>query len=160
MSRGKAKPKRIIAPDPKFNSVMLARFINFVMQNGKKSVAQDIVYSAIETLGKKKDQDGFVVFKQGLEAICPNVEVRSRRVGGANYQVPMPVSGKRQKTLAFRWLIAAAQGRKGRGMADCLAQELLDALEGTGNAFKKKEDTHRMAEANKAFAHFARMGRR
>lgn len=160
MSRGNTNYKRVIAPDPKFNSVMLARFINFVMLDGKKTIAERIVYKAIETLGQKKDQDGFVVFKQGLDAISPQVEVRSRRVGGSNYQVPMPVSGERQKTLAFRWLIAAAKSKKGKGMADCIAQELLDALEGTGTAFKKKEDVHRMAEANKAFAHFARFGGR
>ncbi len=160
MARGKRIPKRVVAPDPKHGSILLARFINFVMQDGKKSVAQSIVYGTLDILEEKKKQNGLKVFEQGLEAIKPQVEVRSRRVGGANYQVPMPVSGDRQNALAFRWLVTAAKSRKGMSMAKRLSSELLDALEGTGGAFKKKEDTHRMAEANKAFAHFARFGRR
>lgn len=129
------------------------------MKNGKKTVAEQIVYNAIDILEKKKGQNGLEVFQQALDQIRPQVEVRSRRVGGANYQVPMPVSGDRQNTLAFRWLIAAAKARKGHSMDERLSSELLDALEGTGSAFKKREDTHRMAEANKAFAHFARFSR-
>ena len=159
MARGRRIPKRVIMPDPKYRSVLLTKFINFVMVDGKKTVAQKIVYGALDILEKKKTQNGFEVFEQALDQIRPQVEVRSRRVGGANYQVPMPVSGDRQNTLAFRWLITAVRARKGKTMDERLAAELLDALESAGSAFKKKEDTHRMAEANKAFAHFARFGR-
>lgn len=160
MPRGRQIPKRTIAPDPKYNSVLLTRFINFVMKDGKKGVARNIVYKALEIMADKQKQDGLKVFEQALNTIKPQLEVRSRRVGGANYQVPMPVSGNRQNTLAFRWIIAAAKARKGIPMERRIAAELLDALEGAGGAFKKKEDVHRMAEANKAFAHFARFRRR
>ncbi len=129
------------------------------MSDGKKTTAQHIVYSAIETLGEKKQQPALPIFERVLETLRPQVEVRSRRVGGANYQVPMPVSGERQNALAFRWLTAAAQARKGHSMQEKLLAEFLDVLEGLGGALKKKEDVHRMAEANKAFAHFARFNR-
>lgn len=138
---------------------MLAKFINFLMERGKKSVAQDIVYTALETMKEKKKEDGLALFEKAVEIVIPQVEVRSRRVGGANYQVPMPVPGHRQHALAFRWIIEASKKRKGKSMADRLAHELLDVLEGTGGALKKKEDVHRQAEANKAFAHFARFRR-
>lgn len=159
MSRGKQTPKRVVAAEPKYQSVLVAKFINFIMKDGKKTTAQKIVYGAIEELGKKKDQSGLEAFERVLEALRPQLEVRSRRVGGANYQVPMPVSGDRQNALAFRWLTAAAQARKGHSMHEKLLGEFLDVLEGVGGAIKKKEDVHRMAEANKAFAHFARFNR-
>lgn len=156
MPRGKQAPKRVILPDPKYNSELLSKFINFVMERGKKSIAQGIVYDALDIIGEKRKDSPLKVFEQALNAIRPQVEVRSRRVGGANYQVPMPVSGGRQNALAFRWILKASRERKGKRMAEKLAYELLDALEGTGGAFKKKEDVQRQAEANKAFAHFAR----
>ena len=159
MPRGKRAPKRVITPDPLYNSEILAKFINFVMERGKKTVAQSIVYGALEILEEKQKGSPLKTFETAIETIRPQVEVRSRRVGGANYQVPMPVVGRRQNTLAFRWVIAAAKARKGKGMKDRLAAELLDILEGTGGAMKKKDDVHRMAEANKAFAHFARFRR-
>lgn len=156
MARGKQTPKRVTAPDPLYNSEILAKFINFVMERGKKTVAQGIVYGALEILKEKKNEDPMKIFETAMNAIRPQVEVRSRRVGGANYQVPTPVSGVRQNTLAFRWVVGAAHARKGRTMKEKLAAELLDAMEGVGGAIKKREDVHRMAEANKAFAHFAR----
>ncbi|OGH71211.1 MAG: 30S ribosomal protein S7 [Candidatus Magasanikbacteria bacterium RIFCSPLOWO2_01_FULL_43_20b] len=157
MPRSKQIAKRTIAPDSRFNNLIIAKFINVIMKNGKKTVAQDIVYGALEILKEKKPATDMVkLFEEVMDAIRPAVEVRSRRVGGANYQVPMPVSSDRQNALAFRWLIAAAKARKSGGMRNCLASEMLDAMAGTGGAIKKKEDTHRMAEANKAFAHFAR----
>jgi len=155
MPRGKQAPKRVVTPDPIYNSELLSKFINFVMERGKKTTAQKIVYGALETIGKKKDADPLKTFEKVIETIKPAVEVRSRRVGGANYQVPMPVAGNRQNTLAFRWILKAARSRKG-AMKDKLAYEFLDVLEGVGGAFKKKEDVLRQAEANKAFAHFAR----
>lgn len=156
MPRGKAAPKRVIAPDPVHHNELLAKFINFVMKDGKKTTAQKIVYGAIDAAGKKKEENGVAVFERAVEAVRPQVEVRSRRVGGANYQIPMPVTGRRQDALAFRWIIAAAKARSGRSMQEKLAAELLDALAEQGGAIKKKLDVHRMAEANKAFAHFAR----
>ena len=160
MARGKQAPKRSILPDPKYNSELIAKFINFVMEGGKKTVAQKIVYGSLEEVKKKNDSDGLKIFERVLDTVRPQVEVRSRRVGGANYQVPMPVPSNRQNTLAFRWIIAAAKARKGKSMEDRLAAEFLDILEGTGGTMKKKDDVHRMAEANKAFAHFARFRRR
>ena len=159
MARGKKAPRRVAVPDPIYNSELLSKFVNFVMIGGKKSTAQKVVYGALEILAEKKKEDALKVFEQALEVIRPQMEVKSRRVGGANYQVPMPVVGRRQNTLAFRWLLAAAKARKGQSMKSKLAAELLDALEGVGGAFKKKEDVHRMADANKAFAHFARFRR-
>ncbi len=156
MPRGKSVPKRKIMPDPKYNSVLVSKFVNFVMDSGKKTTAQDIVYGAMERLAEKKQGDALQLFERAMDTIRPSVEVRSRRVGGANYQVPMPVPANRQNTLAFRWVIGAARARKGKGMQDRLSAELFDILEGVGGAMKKKEDVNRMAEANKAFAHFAR----
>jgi small subunit ribosomal protein S7 len=156
MSRGKQAPKRVIKPDPKYNSELLAKFINYVMLDGKKTVAQDIVYGALEVLMKKTKTDGVEAFDKVMEAARPSVEVRSRRVGGANYQVPMPVSGDRQNSLTFRWILASIRSKKGKPMKERLGQEFIEILDGTGATIKKKEDTHRMAEANKAFAHFAR----
>jgi small subunit ribosomal protein S7 len=156
MPRGKSVPKRKIMPDPKYNSVLVSKFVNFVMDSGKKTTAQDIVYGAMERLAEKKQGEALSLFEKAMDTIRPSVEVRSRRVGGANYQVPMPVPASRQNTLAFRWVIGAARARKGKGMQDRLSAELFDILEGVGGAMKKKEDVNRMAEANKAFAHFAR----
>ncbi|OGH65919.1 MAG: 30S ribosomal protein S7 [Candidatus Magasanikbacteria bacterium RIFCSPHIGHO2_02_FULL_41_13] len=156
MPRGKSVPKRKIMGDPKYNSVLVSKFVNFVMDSGKKTTAQDIVYGAMERLAEKKQGDALQLFERAIDTIRPVVEVRSKRVGGANYQVPTPVPANRQNTLAFRWIITAAHARKGRGMGDRLSAELFDILEGVGGAMKKKEDVNRMAEANKAFAHFAR----
>jgi len=156
MPRGKAIPKRKIKPDPKYKSEILAKFINYIMLSGKKTVAQSIVYGALDILEKKTEKDPLKVFEEAIDKIRPQVEVRSRRVGGANYQVPMPVSGERQNALAFRWIIGAARSKSGKPMMECLATELLDIIEGNGMSIKKKEDVQRMAEANRAFAHFAR----
>lgn len=157
--RGKRAQKRLILPDPIYNSELISKFVNFLMIGGKKSTAQAIVYGALEILAKKQKGDALKLFEQVIEAARPQVEVRSRRVGGANYQVPMPVSGGRQNALAFRWILAATRSRKGASMKEKLASEFSDILEGTGGTIKKKEDVHRMAEANKAFAHFARFSR-
>lgn len=159
MSRGKQTLKRVTAPDPKYQSVLVGKFINCIMKSGKKTTAQRIVYTALEVMAEKKGEAVVPLFERVLDAVRPHVEVRSRRVGGANYQVPTPVSGDRQNALAFRWLIAAAHARKGHTMQDKLMSEFIDALEGQGGAFKKREDVHRMAESNKAFAHFARFNR-
>ncbi|MFA6427892.1 MAG: 30S ribosomal protein S7 [Candidatus Magasanikbacteria bacterium] len=156
MSRGSRTPKRVIAPDPMYRSELLAKFINFVMKDGKKSVAQHVVYEGLKILAEKRKGDALKLFEQAIEAVRPQVEVRSRRVGGANYQVPMPVMGYRQNALAFRWIVGALEARKGVRMQEKLAQELSDILDGTGGSLRKKEDVHRMADANKAFAHFAR----
>lgn len=157
--RGKRAQKRLLLPDPVYQSELLTKFINFVMIGGKKSTAQTIVYGALDLLNKDKKGNSLKMFEQVIETVKPQVEVRSRRVGGANYQVPMPVSGNRQNALAFRWIIAAAQARKGASMKVKLASEFKDIMEGIGGAMKKKEDVHRMADANKAFAHFARFSR-
>jgi small subunit ribosomal protein S7 len=156
MPRGKRSQKRVIDPDPKYNSELLGKFINFLMERGKKTIAQDIVYGALDRVKEVKKGNPLQIFEQAIEIVRPQVEVRSRRVGGANYQVPMPVQSYRQNALAFRWIIAAARARKGKSMQERLASEILDILEGTGGTIKKKEDVQRMAEANKAFAHFAR----
>lgn len=157
--RGKKAQKRLLLPDPVYNSELVSKFVNFVMIGGKKSTAQSIVYGALEILNKDKKGDALKMFEQVIESVRPQVEVRSRRVGGANYQVPMPVSGNRQNTLAFRWITTSAHARKGASMKEKLAAEFKDIMEGNGGAIKKKEDVHRMAEANKAFAHFARFSR-
>jgi small subunit ribosomal protein S7 len=159
MSRGKQAPQRIVSPDPIYGSELVGKFINFVMERGKKTTAEGIVYGAFDIIKKKQQEEPLAVFEKAVDKIRPQVEVRSRRVGGANYQVPMPVSGRRQNALAFRWIIAATKSRKGKSMREKLAAELLDILEGVGGTVKKKEDVHRMAEANKAFAHFARRRR-
>lgn len=155
--RGKRKAKRrIISPDPKYNSTLVAKFINHLMKQGKKTVAQRIIYQAFEELTRQsKGKDPLEILDQAIKNVAPSVEVKSRRIGGAHYQVPREVRGERKITLAIRWLIWAARSRKGKPMAEKLAAELLDASKNTGAAVKKKEDTHRLAEANKAFAHFA-----
>lgn len=153
--RGKPAPKRKITPDPKFKSPVVGKFINYVMERGKKSVAQKVVYDALEMVSEKTKRDALEVFEQALKQIAPSMEVRGRRVGGANYQVPYPVRGDRRNVLAFRWLLTAARARKGMPMKEKLAMELMDAAENQGAAIKKKQDTHKMAESNRAFAGFA-----
>jgi len=157
--RGKKSVKRVISPDPKYGSVILAKFINHMMKNGKKSVAQTIMYKAMDKMAEVSKKDAIKVFEEAIRTIQPQVEVRSRRVGGANYQVPMPVRGERQDALAFRWIIEAARNKKGQPMAEKLATVLFEASQGLGDAIKKRDDVHRMAEANKAFAHFARFAK-
>ena len=157
MPRSKKVEKRQIAEDSLFGSKLVTKLINRTMKSGKKSVVQKQVYQAFELIRKKTKKDPLVVFNQALENVKPQMEVRSRRIGGAAYQVPMSVRGERKEALAIRWLIKAAQGRPSgefHTFAEKLTAEILDASNGTGGAVKKKEDTHRMAEANKAFAHF------
>jgi small subunit ribosomal protein S7 len=147
--------KRELTPDVKYNSELVARLINTIMSRGKKSTAQNIVYGAFELIkSKKSGMDALEVFLQALENVKPKLEVKSRRVGGATYQVPVEVSNERQVALAMRWITSYAKGRKGKTMMDALAGELLDAFENTGSAIKKRDDTFKMAQANKAFAHY------
>ena len=146
--------KREVLPDPMYNNTVVTKLINQVMLDGKKGIAQGIVYEAFSTAAEKVGADAKEVFVQALGNIMPMVEVKARRVGGANYQVPIEIRAERRQTLAIRWLVAAARKRGEREMAQRLAAELVDAFNNTGNAVKKKEDTHRMAEANKAFAHY------
>ncbi len=154
MPRRREVPKREILPDPKFGSVDLAKFMNVVMLSGKKAVAERIVYGALDQIAKKSDKDPMEVFNLALNNVKPIVEVKSRRVGGANYQVPVEVRPVRRMALAMRWIREAAKKRGEKSMDLRLAGELMDAAEGRGAAMKKREDTHRMAEANKAFSHF------
>ncbi len=154
MSRRKAAPKRKILPDPKFGNLQVAKFMNQIMKNGKKSVAEKIIYGAFDEISRKSDKEPIEVFEKALEEVGPMVEVKSRRVGGATYQVPIEVRPSRRQALAMRWLVEAARKRSEKSMDHRLAGELADAAEGKGSAVKKKEDVHRMAEANKAFSHF------
>ena len=157
MSRRAQAPVRTILPDPKFNSEMLAKFMNVVMKDGKKSAAERIIYGAINRIAEKtgkQGSDAIEVLSAALDNVKPVVEVKSRRVGGATYQVPVEVRATRRQTLAMRWVIEAARARSEKSMAHRLAHELLDAAENRGAAVRKREDTHRMAEANKAFAHY------
>lgn len=154
--RGKQAPKRKIVSDPKFGSPIVAKFINYVMERGKKSVAQKIVYSALDIMGEKTKKPAMDVFNEALNNVSPFLEVKSKRVGGANYQIPLQVRAERRQQLAFRWILTAARSKKGRPMAQKLATELMAAAENQGEAVKKKQDVQRMAEANRAFAHFAR----
>ena len=154
MARRRQAEKRAILPDPKYRSEMIAKFINMVMLSGKKSVAEKIVYGALDTVATKTKSDAVDALETALDNVRPVVEVKSRRVGGATYQVPVEVRPVRRNTLAMRWVIDAARARGEKTMALRLAGELMDAAESRGSAVKKKEDTHRMAEANKAFAHF------
>lgn len=153
--RGKQATRRVILPDDRFQDVLVARFINQVMERGKRSTAEKIVYEALEIASKKSNAEPLNVFREAMKNIEPTVEVRSRRIGGANYQIPIEVRGGRREALAMRWLIGAARGKKGKRMAEKLAMEFQDALNKQGDAYKKKEDVRRMAEANRAFAHFA-----
>ena len=157
MSRRAAAPARTILPDPKFNSEMLAKFMNVVMKSGKKSAAERIIYGAIDRIADKSGKQGgeaIEILTQALDNVKPVVEVKSRRVGGATYQVPVEVRSTRRQTLAMRWVIDAARARSEKSMAFRLAHELMDAAENRGSAVRKREETHRMAEANKAFAHY------
>lgn len=147
-------PKRDVLADPKFNSIKVAKFINQIMQRGKKSVAEKIMYSALDQISLKSKQDPLKIFDDALDQVAPQVEVKSRRVGGATYQVPIEVKSSRKMALAMRWLVNSAKKRSEKKMADKLANELLDASDGRGEAVKKRQDTHKMADANKAFSHF------
>ena len=155
MSRRRVAEKRVILPDPKYHDQVLAKFINMVMRSGKKSIAEKIVYGALDEIGaKKKTDDSLAVFNQALGNVKPIVEVKSRRVGGATYQIPVEVRSDRGMTLAMRWLVDAAKKRGEKSMGLRLAGELMDASENRGVAIKKREDVHKMAEANKAFSHY------
>ena len=154
MSRRRRAEKRRIPPDPKYNSVQLSQFINKVMQNGKKTVAQRLVYTALEQAEQEARRPALELFEQAVRNAAPVLEVRSRRVGGATYQVPTEVRPGRRLALSMRWIVSGARARSGRPMAERLAQELLEASRGQGSAAKRKDDLHRMAEANRAFAHY------
>ncbi|TNF35716.1 MAG: 30S ribosomal protein S7 [Gammaproteobacteria bacterium] len=154
MPRRRVAAKREILPDPKFGSVTLAKFVNHIMVDGKKSVAEKIVYGALNTVQERLKGDPVAVFEQALENVAPMVEVKSRRVGGATYQVPVEVRPSRRAALAMRWLVEYARARGEKSMPQRLAGELMDAAQGKGGAVKKREDVHRMAEANKAFSHY------
>ena len=154
MSRRHAAEKREVLPDAKFGDIVLTKFMNSLMYAGRKSVAEAIVYGAFDTIEKKTSQDPVKVFHESLGNVKPDLEVRSRRVGGATYQVPVEVRSERGQALAIRWIIASARGRSENTMTERLSGELLDASSGRGGAVKKREDTHRMADANKAFAHY------
>lgn len=154
--RGKPAPKRRIKVDSKFNQENIAKFINYIMERGKKATAEKIVYEAMDLISQKMKLDPLDVFNQAMQNISPSVEIRGKRVGGANYQVPVAVRSERSLTLGSRWLIAAAKARKGKKMAEKLADEVINAYNNEGAAIKKKQDTYRMAEANRAFAHFSR----
>ena len=154
MPRRREVPKREVLPDPKFSSVDIAKFVNVLMKAGKKSVAERIIYGALEQIKKKTNKDPLEVFTLAVQNVKPVVEVKSRRVGGANYQVPVEVRPVRRVALSMRWLREAAKKRGEKSMAQRLANELLEAAEGRGGAMKKREEVHRMAEANKAFSHF------
>ncbi len=154
MSRRHAAEKREVLPDAKFGDIVLTKFVNSLMYAGRKSVAEAIVYGAFDTIEKKTSQDPVKVFHEALGNVKPDLEVRSRRVGGATYQVPVEVRSERGQALAIRWIISSARGRSENTMTERLSGELLDASSGRGGAVKKREDTHRMADANKAFAHY------
>ena len=154
MSRRHRAEKREVNPDPKFNDLILSKFMNSIMKEGKKSVAERIVYGAFERMQSRAKSDPIQMFHSALENVMPSVEVRSRRVGGATYQVPVEVRPERRQALAIRWLITAARGRNENTMEERLSGELLDAANNRGTAVKKREDTHKMAEANRAFSHY------
>lgn len=154
MARRRRTAQRTPLPDPRFNSPLVAKFINHLMWEGKKTVAQNVFYSALKLAGERAKEDGFGVFQKAMNNVRPVLEVRPRRVGGATYQIPMEVRPRRRDTLAIKWLITAARARNEYTMIERLAAELVDASRGQGTAVKKKEDTHKMAEANRAFAHY------
>lgn len=154
MPRRNRPERRDIPPDVKYNSVLVAKFINNVMQRGKKSLAERIIYQAMDIMGERAHKEPLEVFEQAIRDVMPAIEVKPRRVGGATYQVPVEIRRERQQALAFHWIIESARKRPGKTMAENLANELLDAYQGTGAAIKKREDTLKMAEANKAFAHY------
>ncbi len=154
--RGKSAPKRDITPDSKYGSVLVAKLVNYVMKDGKKSTATRVVYDAFEIIAAETKENPIDVFDNAMKNVVPTVEVKSKRVGGANYQVPMPVRGDRRFALAYRWMLLAARGKKGKPMAEKLAEEIMLAAKGEGDSVKKKLDVQRMADANRAFAHLAR----
>jgi small subunit ribosomal protein S7 len=155
--RGKSRTdKKAVDPDPKYGNVYVSKFINYVMKDGKKSLAQKIVYDAFDIVKEKTGEEPVEVFEEAIDNVIPSLEVRSRRVGGANYQIPYPVRGHRRYILSFRWILDAARSGGGRPMAERLATELMNAANEEGDAIRKKEQEHKMAEANRAFAHFAR----
>ncbi len=154
--RGKSAVKRDIAPDHKYGSVLVAKLVNYVMKDGKKATAERVVYDCFEIVATETKENPMDVFDNALKNITPTVEVKSKRVGGANYQVPMPVRGDRRYALAYRWVLVAARGKKGKPMAEKLAEEIMLAAKNEGEAVKKRGDVQRMAEANRAFAHLAR----
>ena len=154
MSRRRAAEKRTILPDHKFKDIVLAKFMNRIMVDGKKSISEKIVYGAFDLVSKKTDKEPIDFFHEALNNVKPSLEVRSRRVGGATYQVPVEVKSKRSQALALRWLVDASRKRKDKKMSDKIFNEIYDAYQNKGSAIKKKEDTHKMAESNKAFAHF------
>ena len=154
MGRKNKSVNRPVAPDPKYNSVVVSKFVSRMMIDGKKATCVRIIYDAMDILKTKTDKEPLEVFLKALDNVKPMVEVKSRRVGGATYQVPIEIRESRREALAMRWIISAARAKSGHGMGECLANELLDAFNNTGTAYKKKEDTHKMAEANKAFAHY------
>mgnify|MGYP000221028416 FL=1 len=154
MSRKKRAPKRIIHAESNYRSLMLSKFINFVMYDGKKSAAEKLIYTALKQIKNKTKEDPIKIFNEAINNIRPNLEVRSRRVGGATYQIPVEVKTNRSQTLALKWLLEASRKRKNKTMSDKLFNELMDAYQKKGTAIKKREDTHKMAESNKAFAHY------
>ena len=154
MSRKKRAPKRIIYAESNYRSIILSKFINFLMYDGKKSAAEKLIYTALEQIKNKTKEDPIKIFNEAINNIRPNLEVRSRRVGGATYQIPVEVKTNRSQTLALKWLLEASRKRKNKTMSDKLFNELMDAYQKKGAAIKKREDTHKMAESNKAFAHF------
>ena len=154
MSRKRKAPKKILIADPRYKSTIIPKLINSIMYDGKKTVAEKIVYEAIDKIKSKSKEEPITVFNEAINNIRPTVEVKSRRVGGATYQVPVEVKSKRSQALALRWLISASRKRKDKNMSDKILNEIYDAYQNRGSAIKKKEDTHKMAESNKAFAHF------
>lgn len=154
MPRRGSLPKRAVEPDPKYNNINVALFVNRLMHHGKKSVARSVVYDAFDLIEQRAKRNPVEVFEQALRNVTPRIEVKSRRVGGANYQVPVEVDPYRANSLAMRWILSAARARGGRGTPNKLASELMDASQGQGNAVRRKEETHRMAEANRTFAHY------
>jgi small subunit ribosomal protein S7 len=154
MSRRHRAEKRDIIPDAKFGDIVVTKFMNSIMHDGKKSIAETIVYGAFDSIEQKSRVEPLAIFKQALDNVAPSIEVRSRRVGGATYQVPVEVRSEHRQALAIRWIISAARGRNDKTMVDRLSAELMDAANNRGNAVKKREDTHRMAEANRAFSHY------
>ncbi len=155
MPRRKRVYRKSWRPDSRYNNLLVGRFIGRIMREGKRSVAERVVYESFDVIHERTKKGGLNVFEQAVKNVSPLLELKSRRIGGANYQVPIPVQGERRQTLAMKWIIDACRNKKGKKMAEKLADELIDASNKVGNAMKKREDTHRMAEANKAFAHFA-----
>lgn len=156
--RGKRAEKRRIKPDPKYNSMSIAKFINYIMRRGKKSLAQKIVYESFDMVKQKTNREPTEIFERAVKNVAPLLEVKSRRIGGATYQIPIQVKGDRRQALAFHWIIDAAKARKGMPMKEKIALELIDAANETGGAIKKKQEVQKAAEASRAFAHFARFG--